>query len=87
MFVDMIAQLFFILQWCDCTMSFGEYSAVSVKRCVPCLHYETSGSPLPSSVTLDYMDQILKKKISTELSNAFFALLLPSNVLSLSFLS
>lgn len=27
-----------------------------------CAHYDTSGNPLPSPLTADYMDQILKKK-------------------------
>lgn len=62
MSVGMIGLLHFLSQWCDCIMRFGEYGAFSVERYVPCVHYETSGSPLPSPVTQDYMDQILNKE-------------------------
>lgn len=69
-------------------MRFREYGAVSLKRCVLCVRYETSGNPLPSSLAEDYMDQILKKKtLQYYPSNALFAPLSLSNFLSLSFLS
>lgn len=54
---------------------------------VYCACYDTSGNPLPSPLTTDYMDQVLKRKKSTVLqyypSNALFAQLLLSNVLYL----
>lgn len=61
MSVGMIALLHFILQQWDCVVRFRVYGAVSgKKRCVLCVHYETSGNPLPSPLAEDYMDQILK---------------------------
>lgn len=62
MSVGMIALLHFILQQRDCVMRSGEYIAVSVKRCVLLVHYESSGNPLPSPLAEEYMDQKLKKK-------------------------
>lgn len=57
-----IALLHVLSKWCDCIMRSGEYGAFSLKGYVPCVHYEPSGSPLPPSVTQDYMEQILKKE-------------------------